>query len=83
MSTPVSFVVCNVHVNPASVDLATLCPPSNRVVLTTTVEELSALSEAFDYTYASAVWSLAFTSVVGFYLVAKHAGMILALIRGR
>lgn len=39
--------------------------------------------EAFDYAYASAIWSLAFTSVVGLYLVAKNVGLILALIRGR
>lgn len=83
MGTPVSFVVCNAPVNPSAADLATLCPPSNRVVVTTTVEQLSTISEAFDYTYAAAVWSLAFTSVVGLYLVAKNAGLILALIRGR
>jgi hypothetical protein len=39
--------------------------------------------EQFDYTYASAIWSLAFTTVVGLYLVSKNVGLILALIRGR
>lgn len=83
MGTPVSLIVCNVPVNSSASDLASLCPTSNRVVVTTTVEQLSTISEAFDYTYASAVWSLAFTSVVGLYLLAKNLGLILALIRGR
>lgn len=39
--------------------------------------------EQFDYAYASAVWSMAFCSVVGLYLVAKNVGLILALIKGR
>jgi hypothetical protein len=40
-------------------------------------------TDTFDYAYASGVWSIAFTSVVGLYLVAKNAGVILALIKGR
>lgn len=40
-------------------------------------------TDTFDYAYASGVWAIAFTSVVGLYLVAKNAGVILALIKGR
>ena len=37
----------------------------------------------FDYTYAAGIWSLAFTVVVGLYLVARSAGTVLNFIRGR
>ena len=40
-------------------------------------------TDQFDYSYASAIWSLAFCSVVGLYLLSKNVGVILALIRGR
>lgn len=36
----------------------------------------------FDYVYASGLWSLAFTFVLGLYLISKKAGLILSLIRG-
>lgn len=36
----------------------------------------------FDYLYASGLWGLAFTFVLGLYLISKNAGLILALIRG-
>lgn len=37
----------------------------------------------FDYMYAASLWALAFTFVVGLYLVTKSAGTILNFIRGR
>lgn len=36
----------------------------------------------FDYAYASGLWMLAFCFVLGLYLVAKNAGIILRFIRG-
>jgi hypothetical protein len=36
----------------------------------------------FDYAYASGLWMLAFCFVLGLYLVAKKAGIILRFIRG-
>lgn len=66
---------------------STLCSVADRVQVSTTVEFLSAPvldpSATFDYAYASAIWSLAFTTVVGLYLVSKNVGLVLALIRGR
>lgn len=83
MTTPVTFVVCKVPANPGAATLLDECPTASRVVVSSTLEHLAPTSEAFDYSYASAVWSLAFTSVVGLYLVAKNAGLVLAFIRGR
>jgi hypothetical protein len=37
----------------------------------------------FDYTYASGIWALAFTSVITLYVVSLHIGTVLNLIRGR
>lgn len=36
---------------------------------------------AFDYSYASGVWSLAFTTVVAFYFVSHGISLILQMIR--
>lgn len=36
---------------------------------------------AFDYSYASQVWTFGFSMVVGLYLVAKKCGLILEFIR--
>lgn len=35
----------------------------------------------FDYTYAAGIWSLAFTMVVGLFVISRYAGEILNLIR--
>lgn len=43
----------------------------------------AAVNEPFDYAYASGLWALSFTFVVGLYLVARSAGTILNTIRGR
>ncbi len=40
-----------------------------------------ALSAPFDYSAAAGMWSLAFGSVLGLYLVSHTAGMLLGLIR--
>ncbi|RJX30302.1 MAG: hypothetical protein C4516_10685 [Oxalobacter sp.] len=37
----------------------------------------------FDYATAGALWSLAFTFVLGLYLLARSAGTVLNVIRGR
>ena len=42
-----------------------------------------AATAPFDYTYAAGLWSLAFTMVVGLFLVSRSAGTILNFIRGR
>jgi hypothetical protein len=39
-------------------------------------------SEPFDYQYASGIWALGFTSVLGLYLLALKVGTVLKLIRG-
>jgi hypothetical protein len=39
-------------------------------------------NEPFDYQYASGIWALAFTSVLGLYLLALKIGIVLKLIRG-
>lgn len=40
-----------------------------------------AVAAPFDYVLAGSIWSLAFTFVVGLYLVSKSAGTVLAMIR--
>lgn len=35
----------------------------------------------FDYSYAAQLWAMAFTSVVGLYLVGHVVGLLLRLIR--
>ena len=42
---------------------------------------IEAQFEPFDYAAAATIWGLAFTFVVGLYLVSKSAGVILAAIR--
>lgn len=39
------------------------------------------VAEPFDYSTAGAIWSMAFTFVLGLYLVSKSAGTILSMIR--
>jgi hypothetical protein len=38
-------------------------------------------SAPFDYAYAGSIWTMAFTFVVGLYLVTKKAGLVLDFIR--
>lgn len=40
-----------------------------------------AATAPFDYAYASGVWALGFTTVVGLYLVSRSAGTILDFIK--
>lgn len=42
---------------------------------------INAQHEPFDYAVAGAIWGMAFTFVVGLYLVSKSAGTILSAIR--
>jgi hypothetical protein len=35
----------------------------------------------FDYAYASSIWTMAFTFVVGLYMVSKKAGLVLDFIK--
>ena len=42
---------------------------------------IEAQSAPFDYAYASGLWGLGFTFVVGLFLVSKSAGTILNMIR--
>lgn len=42
-----------------------------------------AATAPFDYTYAAGLWSVAFTMVVGLFLISRSAGTILNFIRGR
>lgn len=57
-----------------SVTQAYLLDPSQRAAY-------DAMSAPFDYGYASAVWGLGFSTVVGLYLVARSAGTILDFIK--
>jgi hypothetical protein len=41
----------------------------------------ASLAQPFDYSHASSIWSMAFTFVVGLYLVSKKAGLILEFVR--
>ena len=43
---------------------------------------IEAQNEPFDYVVAGQIWGLAFTFVVGLYLVSKSAGVILNRIKG-
>lgn len=47
----------------------------------TQASNIEAQNQPFDYAAAAAVWGLAFTFVIGLYLVSKSAGVILAAIR--
>ena len=49
----------------------------------TTTSTCTADTTPFDYTYASGIWALAFTSVITLYVVSLHIGTVLKLIRGR
>lgn len=42
---------------------------------------LEAVAKPFDYEYAGGVWSVAFTMVVGLYVVSSKVGAVLRLIR--
>ncbi|MCE3605722.1 hypothetical protein LXA47_19235 [Massilia sp. P8910] len=42
---------------------------------------INAQNAPFDYAAAATIWGLAFTFVVGLYLISKSAGVILAAIR--
>ena len=42
---------------------------------------LEAAAKPFDYEYAGVLWSMAFTMVVGLYLVSAKVGAVLGLIR--
>lgn len=57
-----------------SVTQAYLLEPSQKAAY-------DAMSAPFDYGYASAVWGLGFSTVVGLYLVARSAGTILDFIK--
>ena len=43
---------------------------------------IEAQNEPFDYAVAGQIWGMAFTFVLGFYLVSKSAGVILNRIKG-
>lgn len=49
----------------------------------TTTSTCTVDNTPFDYTYASGIWALAFTSVITLYVVSLHIGTVLKLIRGR
>jgi hypothetical protein len=49
----------------------------------TTSTTCTADTTPFDYTYASGIWALAFTSVITLYVVSLQIGTVLNLIRGR
>lgn len=57
-----------------SVTQAYLLDPSQKAAY-------DAMSAPFDYGYASGVWGLGFSTVVGLYLVARSAGTILDFIK--
>ena len=88
MATPVWVVLCTVPANVSGNSLGAQCNTADRVVLETSLEALTqqdaipALSmDQLDPASVAGVFSLAFSVVVLFYLVARGAGSVLRLIR--
>lgn len=44
-------------------------------------DSIEAQNAPFDYAYAAVVWTMAFTFVVGLFLLSKSAGTVLSMIR--
>ena len=61
--------------------ISNVSPASSFVSSASFTSSVSALAQPFDYAYASSIWTMAFTFVVGLYLIAKKAGLILDFIR--
>jgi hypothetical protein len=96
MPTPVWIVLCKQAPDLTAANTNQQCPVAQRVqfqttleVLTSNVTTVSASPTAciptptvpFDYAYASQIWTMAFTFVVGLYMVSKKAGLVLDFIR--
>jgi hypothetical protein len=47
----------------------------------TTTGGVTTSPPSFDYAYASSIWTMAFTFVVGLYMVSKKAGLVLDFIK--
>lgn len=86
-----TLVVC-VPVTAATIEQQSLCPtregqayaPANMqayVLDPSQQNNLEAAIGPFDYAYATGVWSLAFTMVVGLYAVSIGIGSVLGMIR--
>jgi hypothetical protein len=96
MPTPVWIVLCKQVPDLTAANMNQQCPVAQRVQFQTTLEVLtsnvttaSAAPTAciptptvpFDYVYAAQIWTMAFTFVVGLYMVSKKAGLVLDFIR--
>jgi hypothetical protein len=87
MATDVWIIVCKQAPNVNAGQLNQQCPTSQRQAIKTTLEFLqqqtSTPSETFDLdpVQVGTVFSVAFSAVMLFYLVARGAGSLLSLIR--
>ena len=87
MATDVWIVACKQPPNLNGTTLSAQCPVAQRITVQTTLEffeqQGSATAEdtELDPAVVGAVFSLAFSVVVLFYLVARGAGSVLSLIR--
>lgn len=82
MATPVWIIACKQQPNVSSNLLSSQCPTSERVAIQSTLEFFAEpVQEELDPVTVGAVFSIAFSVVVLFYLVARGAGSVLRLIR--
>jgi hypothetical protein len=86
MQTDAWIVACKQPPNLNATTLAAQCPVSQRITVQTTLEffeQQGLIPEevVLDPSTVGAVFSLAFSVVVLFYLVARGAGSVLSLIR--
>lgn len=86
-----TVVVCT-PANTANANQQTICPKVGGQFFTSTKVQAYLLDPSqknnidaalgqFDYAYASGLWSLAFTMVVGLYFVSHGIGQVLGMIR--
>lgn len=64
---------------PAGMGLATV---QGYIIDPSQAASIDAQNEPFDYAVAASIWGMAFTFVVGLYLVSKASGVILNRIKG-
>jgi hypothetical protein len=88
MATDVWIVVCKQVPNTNGAQLNQQCPASQRQSIKTTVESLQQQTTTtpieninLDPVQVGAVFSVSFSAVMLFYLVARGAGTVLSLIR--
>ncbi|MFZ6864691.1 hypothetical protein ACO0K7_18870 [Undibacterium sp. Ji67W] len=87
-----TVIVCTPVTNAAPPGIRTLCPDQGGQIYAPTKVQAYLLDPSqqnnidaalgqFDYAYASGLWSLAFSMVVGLYFVSHGIGQVLGLVR--